>query len=282
MMGTGSSPRAWGTLAAAPDVEPMQRFIPTRVGNTPGHHRSRGPGAVHPHARGEHGIVFDGTRPGTGSSPRAWGTLLWVIAARSSRRFIPTRVGNTPECRPPAPPRAVHPHARGEHRLPGPRRFDGSGSSPRAWGTLGPLPYLRWPGRFIPTRVGNTSTSRMRPDGPLVHPHARGEHEEAIDESQLRCGSSPRAWGTPARAHVDVVGNRFIPTRVGNTDADGISRARSSVHPHARGEHWRARPSVSPEWGSSPRAWGTHGLCLRLGEALRFIPTRVGNTGAPA
>ena len=50
---------------------------------------------------------------------------------------------------------AVHPHARGE-RLIGPKMTRAPiGSSPRPWGTIGPLDQVRNVRRFIPTPVGN-------------------------------------------------------------------------------------------------------------------------------
>ena len=92
---TGSSPRVWGILPAAAQKRLFQRFIPTRVGNTP-HVPDRGcTGPVHPHACGEyHGRFFlpSGT---TGSSPRVWGILHAVGLPVPAHRFIPTRVGNT-------------------------------------------------------------------------------------------------------------------------------------------------------------------------------------------
>ncbi|AAQ59059.1 hypothetical protein CV_1384 [Chromobacterium violaceum ATCC 12472] len=153
-----------------------------------------------------------------GSSPRAWGTLLFPehqmaittvhphgrgehadvrAAVDGDVRFIPTGVGNTsgPNCR--IEPAAVHPHGRGEH--PSRCLFHGSayGSSPRAWGT--PLLHTVYVeiGRFIPTGVGNTSQRPTRSTLPPVHPHARGEH------SRVGQGFSASV--------------RFIPTHVGNT-----------------------------------------------------------------
>ena len=71
------------------------RFIPTRVGNTPGSSARSGRAAVHPHACGEY--------KGRG------------FTARRVSRFIPTRVGNTfPICRMIFTV-SVHPHACGEY-----------------------------------------------------------------------------------------------------------------------------------------------------------------------
>ena len=71
---TGSSPRVWGTLWPRPRVISIDRFIPTRVGNT---HTTPAQGmeqAVHPHACGGHHAGQNPSGEHTGSSPRVWGT----------------------------------------------------------------------------------------------------------------------------------------------------------------------------------------------------------------
>ena len=82
------------------DAEKQEtRFIPTGVGNTKFWALSDRRDAVHPHGRGEHGRGAIGAVQFTGSSPRAWGTLLPVHLLIASIRFIPTGVGNT-SCHP--------------------------------------------------------------------------------------------------------------------------------------------------------------------------------------
>ena len=71
----GSSPRVWGTPTGSPQGQ------------------SRSP--VHPHACGEHLLQAALTKLLRGSSPRVWGTLGYGSVNKRSRRFIPTRVGNT-------------------------------------------------------------------------------------------------------------------------------------------------------------------------------------------
>ena len=213
----GSSPRAWGTRIIGYSVVYTYRFIPTRVGNTPGWPRFCFVGAVHPHARGEHLLPAAPTMLRCGSSPRAWGTLKHAYSRKSSIRFIPTRVGNTRAPWSWMGEFPVHPHARGEHV-----RFicyvaDRRGSSPRAWGTHSISHQITTVTRFIPTRVGNTA-ARPRPGvAATVHPHARGEHFEAVGK-----------FGGELR---------FIPTRVGNTGSEQTATPAAAVHPHARGEH---------------------------------------------
>src|SRR3989344_2705319 len=112
---------------------------------------------------------------------------------------------------------AVHPHARGEHAIPGSYFGTSGGSSPRAWGTPKSVGRLRGRSRFIPTRVGNTPHAVVRSDSGAVHPHARGEHRGGVNAGGALGGSSPRAWGTPALGDGADQRRRFIPTRVGNT-----------------------------------------------------------------
>ena len=193
---------------------------------------------VHPHARGEHWSLMIPACAPVGSSPRAWGTR----RAGSSR----------------ASGRTVHPHARGEHDERSRFASPVSGSSPRAWGTQEGRHLGRHILRFIPTRVGNTFSAARSPITVPVHPHARGEHGVGGRPRSPLCGSSPRAWGTQNCHFLGCGRFRFIPTRVGNTEAVTAARHAAAVHPHARGEHSLRR--------------------LPANRCVRFIPTRVGNT----
>ena len=152
------------------------------------------------------------------------------------------------------------------------------GSSPRAWGTPSRRRRTESTTRFIPTGVGNTSSSSGPHVANSVHPHGRGEHWVGQASTRISCGSSPRAWGTPLRAASLRRPARFIPTGVGNTGKLRPMSCTTTVHPHGRGEHASLSSAGHRCGGSSPRAWGTHG---RYGESLRplrFIPTGVGNT----
>ena len=192
----GSSPRTWGTLSRAPQGQQQGRFIPTHVGNTrTGGARFLSP-TVHPQARGEH-LMFDPPpTAGHGSSPRTWGTRSSRNCASSTRRFIPTHVGNTHAKDRSGRAQTVHPHARGEHSGVLPMSLPAHGSSPRTWGTRRDVALLALHVRFIPTHVGNTRHRRRRSSGRSVHPHARGEHLHAAGGRQVDDGSSPRTWGT--------------------------------------------------------------------------------------
>ncbi len=132
--------------------------------------------------------------------------------------------------------------------------------------------------RFIPTHVGNTPSrpAQMPPD--TVHPHACGEHAAFATSTDTPPGSSPRMWGTQFDDQETRNPHRFIPTHVGNTTSGSNRIIRSSVHPHACGEH-DARPCpCGSGLGSSPRMWGTPNGVYEDEEIARFIPTHVGNT----
>ncbi len=132
--------------------------------------------------------------------------------------------------------------------------------------------------RFIPTRVGNTSSvERMRHEA-TVHPHAGGEHARSASVVALANGSSPRGWGTPVGIVYFVSVSRFIPTRVGNTRQGHDCPCYCAVHPHAGGEHLAVLMPYCATGGSSPRGWGTRDDARLACLDGRFIPTRVGNT----
>ena len=172
----------------------------------------------------------------------------------------------------------VHPHACGEYEPGGNLLKRPTGSSPRVWGIplVGASPYARW--RFIPTRVGNTTSSSTATGCSAVHPHACGEYSGISLMLVGSRGSSPRVWGILAGARKADGVHRFIPTRVGNTSLAVATPETWPVHPHACGEYAQGRCPDSVQGGSSPRVWGIP--LHRIGSALgsRFIPTRVGNT----
>ena len=215
-VGAGSSPRPWGTHPLFALQLVGRRFIPTPVGNASSDVTRARRWAVHPHARGERLRTTPRTKPSVGSSPRPWGT------PAPARR--------------PGPCRAVHPHARGERPTEDRHIMDYNGSSPRPWGTLGRVELEPLRRRFIPTPVGNASSTPSRKASTTVHPHARGERARLRAASRPRVGSSPRPWGTrradPGRHQPE----RFIPTPVGNANAAQDAAHHGAVHPHARGE----------------------------------------------
>ena len=257
----GSSPRPWGTHAAAGPVRRCRPVHPHARGeHTPLPDVGIGGRSVHPHARGEHAFAVLTSLASVGSSPRPWGTL----PPRNHRCYM----------------RKVHPHARGEHTERDFRQAVRLGSSPRPWGTREGEGEMSNNVRFIPTPVGNTKRAGLssiwqrgsspRPWGTrqhgsehqhffAVHPHARGEHDQRHRVFDMASGSSPRPWGTLLIAVDARRDRRFIPTPVGNTYLLQFGRGHGAVHPHARGEHETIRAETVALAGSSPRPWGTRG-----------------------
>ena len=172
---------------------------------------------VHPHARGDFGVLLRRHGPASGPSPRAWGfhrgARLGVLPGRS----IPTRVGiSGPHLAASAP--ADHPHARGDFGAGVAFALERVGPSPRAWGFRARRPGGRAHGpspRAWGFPVSHTTLSSSSP----VHPHARGDFlvMRSVNE-------------TPSRS---------IPTRVGISRAAPSPSARSTDHPHARGDSAR-------------------------------------------
>ena len=274
----GPSPRPWGTLGGAVAGDVDARSIPTPVGNTEGRTRKSEGRSVHPHARGEHCISLSS----------------FTFASRS----IPTPVGNTAVLGTGGVPASVHPHARGEHSGVRSQGTSMRGPSPRPWGTLDghqprrPLPVhphargehehcqgyqVASPGPS-PRPWGNTAVLGTGGVPASVHPHARGEHSWSPLRTCPHPGPSPRPWGTRAAREAASDGERSIPTPVGNTRAGSRRSGRSSVHPHARGEHSGLRDKQPFSYGPSPRPWGTHGPPHLHRSPVRSIPTPVGNT----
>ena len=133
----GPSPRAWGSRNRGKTDIVEGRSIPTCVGLTPPADQCPGDAPVHPHVRGAHWIAPVADRGGDGPSPRAWGSRAAHLAWGDAGRSIPTCVGLTASAVAPAGNRWVHPHVRGAHGQHHHGIHDGSGPSPRAWGSHG-------------------------------------------------------------------------------------------------------------------------------------------------
>jgi len=169
-----------------------------------------------------------------------WGTHHKEAILHANERFIPTHVGNTVSRLIHAHGLSVHPHACGEHVRGPARRGLAIGSSPRMWGTrLGGVLYVV-SHRFIPTHVGNTARGECRGRHRAVHPHACGEHIQAVEHEGMVCGSSPRMWGTLQHSRHSVLSWRFIPTHVGNTHAHRqVSAGLRFIPTHVGNTRWR-------------------------------------------
>ena len=213
----------------------------------------------------------------SGSSPRIWGTGRMLSSCDQWPRFIPTHMGNGLRRSRIPRPDPVHPHAYGERLAGMIRQAEGSGSSPRIWGTASFCTPSLALIRFIPTHMGNGFESHPLRQSMTVHPHAYGERAGAVGIALHVYGSSPRIWGTaqsPAKVQEYA---RFIPTHMGNGPAVSVAPVCSLVHPHAYGERDQGGAAGDRGNGSSPRIWGTAEVARRSKALGRFIPTHMGN-----
>ncbi len=150
------------------------------------------------------------------------------------------------------------------------------------WGTQRSTQRSERRKRFIPTHVGNSTTTSPGANPSPVHPHACGELWIYCGTNKFSTGSSPRMWGTPRRYQGHTRGIRFIPTHVGNSCGGDWQDDRGTVHPHACGELRERCFHHSTFSGSSPRMWGTLGEIDPVALGGRFIPTHVGNSCGPS
>ena len=233
---TGSSPRMWGLLGAAPAWVSTQRFIPTYVGFT--HLRSDWMSmcTVHPHVCGVYDDGPGRPAPSVGSSPRMWGLRCLRLRRGLWDRFIPTYVGFTAGPKSKDSRTTVHPHVCGVYYPSSSRWPSQGGSSPRMWGLPHPLLLVPEHDRFIPTYVGFTWGIAGRFPRTTVHPHVCGVYRRECVES----GQRPR----------------FIPTYVGFTQCGRDRVPGHAVHPHVCGVYPLPEDRRGVHNGSSPRMWG--------------------------
>ncbi len=158
----GSPPRAWGRQADQDGRHAGQRFTPTCVGTAPTPPTPIGRPAVHPHVRGDGGVVWCAGGAGGGSPPRAWGRRRILHDAWGTRRFTPTCVGTAATVSRCWLRRPVHPHVRGDGAPTRVVVTPDAGSPPRAWGRQAIDLLAACRPRFTPTCVG-TATCCTRP-----------------------------------------------------------------------------------------------------------------------
>ena len=92
---TGSSPRVWGQGSALISVVCSTGIIPTRVGTSKILHENGTITRDHPHACGDKTAAFARSGSISGSSPRVWGQVDFILDGQYFRRIIPTRVGTS-------------------------------------------------------------------------------------------------------------------------------------------------------------------------------------------
>ena len=173
-------------------------------------------------------------------------------------RLIPARAGNTAG---PASSEGLlpaHPRSRGEHSQYPSSNAALLGSSPLARGTHAHSHSFNVSSRLIPARAGNTCRSSSRSNGCSAHPRSRGEHRKQPTKKKISGGSSPLARGTPTLINEQLLDERLIPARAGNTRGANRRRNPCSAHPRSRGEHAGVIATAILAFGSSPLARGTH------------------------
>ena len=252
----GTSPRAWGEGEIERRFHVSSRNIPTGVGRRALPGAQTRSTAEHPHGRGEKHGDDGGFDRGAGTSPRAWGEGRVVRALFQGRRNIPTGVGRRPGTISGRSARTEHPHGRGEKASAARPSISRSGTSPRAWGE-----GVRWHEilrmrRNIPTGVGRSVRTYSPTMCDAEHPHGRGEKEPRGEFEEVGDGTSPRAWGEGSGGRNTRVSKRNIPTGVGRRRPPSSQTARSSEHPHGRGEKSLLDSTFARSTGTSPRAWG--------------------------
>ncbi len=271
-----SSPRARGTLQAAPRSLVRIRFIPAHAGNINRSTKIYIRSAVHPRTRGEHAVSHSPPEPSHGSSPHTRGTFQSARSFFREDRFIPAHAGNiTSRARRPGV-NPVHPRTRGEHIYTLKMNASKFGSSPHTRG-ISTNPLLTAQNiRFIPAHAGNILMSCPKYQAPPVHPRTRGEHATLDILDRILGGSSPHTRGTYQGAHDGVYRHRFIPAHAGNMSPGRSGTTRKTVHPRTRGEHSRSNGKSKLPPGSSPHTRGTcHKRVCWLYEQ-RFIPAHAG------
>ena len=117
---------------------------------------------------------------------------------------------------------------------------------------------------------------------PPAHPRSRGEHSERSSIPEPVTGSSPLARGTRGLSLLQLLHERLIPARAGNTGLYIFASSSRAAHPRSRGEHGTYERHSKWVVGSSPLARGTRvGIGTHL-QLLRLIPARAGNTDVQA
>ena len=196
----GSSPRLWGTLDRLQSCSNSLAVHPHACGE---HAALRSDlsdraAAVHPHACGEHVPLVMPIGIHNGSSPRLWGTHYRCRPRHFTfARFIPTPVGNTSSQDIRGVTIAVHPHACGEHNPSQQTQHGRQAVHPHACGEH--IPSVTSCNQYPsvhPHACGEHPALTVRRLWQAVHPHACGEHWTPTTKMPMRCGSSPRLWGT--------------------------------------------------------------------------------------
>ena len=107
----------------------------------------------------------------------------------------------------------------------------------------------------------------------------RGEHCARRNATCDRCGSAPRARGTPSALDFALMEVRISPACAGNTSSGCRSAVWCTDQPRVRGEHATTERYNDYLVGSAPRARGTLERLPPGGGFERISPACAGNTG---
>ena len=150
----GLSPQARGNLTRVSSVEFFEGSIPTGAGKPLRIGRSRVPGRVYPHRRGETTVRRVIPAGHLGLSPQARGNPNTGKMTGASIGSIPTGAGKPPLTNWRLCGRKVYPHRRGETSRPRPTMMPRQGLSPQARGNRCKAVQVIGKSGSIPTGAG--------------------------------------------------------------------------------------------------------------------------------
>ena len=173
-IGTGLSPRVWGSLPSVIPFLVFHRSIPTCVGQPLYRAIKHRATRVYPHVCGAAAQLACGRKSRVGLSPRVWGSRESIGGQQGFTRSIPTCVGQPVRVLVPATLLSVYPHVCGAALSPSEQWQQCGGLSPRVWGSLQKVEMMLTAKRSIPTCVGQPVTIGLVISLSWVYPHVCG------------------------------------------------------------------------------------------------------------
>lgn len=90
------------------------------------------------------------------------------------------------------------------------------------------------------------------------YPHTRGAHHVSDASTRQETELSPRTWGKWIPPSSPTLGQRVIPTNVGQISQDDGDVQFSPSYPHTRGANSQTRVRVYGDEELSPHTWGKY------------------------
>ena len=165
------------------------------------------------------------------------GTRFCRHFGRQSQRFIPVYTGNTNGCLQLFHWITVYPCVYREHWYSVFLRFTGWGLSLCIQGTQPRERPTSHQVRFIPVYTGNTRVMLIWFLKQPVYPCVYREHTFASNVGRTKGGLSLCIQGTPKKASIFLLQNRFIPVYTGNTSQFVTLELALPVYPCVYREH---------------------------------------------